>query len=85
MPPAASSLPAARSGWAGTNPPAPHHKQARYSTKAQKRRAAAGGGGEDVAFPAGRATVQAGLRSYGLSKAEQQRFAHCAPAYREAR
>lgn len=59
--------------------------QARYSTKAQKRRAAAGHGGEDAAFPAGRATVQAGLRSFGLSKAEQQRFAHCAPAYREAR
>lgn len=33
--------------------------RARYSTKASKRKTATGGG-EDVAYPAGRATVQVG-------------------------
>ena len=33
------------------------YTKARYSTKASKRKAATGGG-EDVAYPAGRATVQ---------------------------
>lgn len=59
--------------------------KARYSARAATRRGGGSGGGEDAAFPAGRATVQAGLRSYALSKAEQLRFAHCAPDYREAR
>lgn len=57
---------------------------ARYSARAATRKGRAAAG-EDAAYPAGRATVQAGLRSYGLSKAEQLRFAHCAPEYREAR
>lgn len=35
------------------------YTKARYSTKASKRKAATGGG-EDVAYPAGRATVQVG-------------------------
>ncbi|KAI3428576.1 hypothetical protein D9Q98_007398 [Chlorella vulgaris] len=54
---------------------------ARYSARAASR----SGQGEDAAYPAGRATVQAGLRSYALNKAEQKSFAHSAPEYREAR
>ncbi|PRW44477.1 lysine-specific histone demethylase 1-like protein 3 isoform A [Chlorella sorokiniana] len=55
-----------------------------YSTKASKRKAATGGG-EDVAYPAGRATVQAGLRSFSMTRAEQERFAARFADYREAR
>lgn len=55
-----------------------------YSNRAVKRRAAAGGG-EDVSYPAGRATVQAGLRSFALNPLEQKRFAARAADYREAR
>jgi hypothetical protein len=61
-----------------------HKGGARYSARAATRKGRAAAG-EDAAYPAGRATVQAGLRSYGLNKAEQLRFAHCAPEYREAR
>lgn len=60
----------------------------RYSARATARRGPGVGGEEAAALaalPAGRATVQAGLRSYALTKAEQQRFARCASEYREAR
>ncbi len=61
------------------------YTKARYSARTATRRQRTAAGGEDVSYPAGRATVQAGLRSYGLNKAEQLRFSRCAPDYREAR
>ena len=62
------------------------YSKARYRTSTATRRgAAAPAAGEDVAFPAGRATVQAGLRSFSLTKAEQLRFANRFTEYRDAR
>ena len=58
--------------------------KARYA-RAATRRGGAVASGEDASYPAGRATVQAGLRSYALTKAEQLRFSGAAPEYREAR
>ena len=56
----------------------------RYA-RAATRRGAVARDGEDASYPAARATVQAGLRSYALTKAEQLRFSGAAPEYREAR
>ncbi|KAL4428259.1 hypothetical protein ABPG75_002348 [Micractinium tetrahymenae] len=60
------------------------YTKARYSARASTRKGA-GATGEDVTYPAGRATVEAGLRSYALNKAEQLRFSRCTSDYREAR
>ena len=46
----------------------------RYARAATRRGGAVSRDGEDASYPAARATVQAGLRSYALTKAEQLRF-----------
>ncbi|KAL4433102.1 hypothetical protein ABPG77_006529 [Micractinium sp. CCAP 211/92] len=60
------------------------YTKARYSARASTRRGVRATG-EDVTYPAGRATVEAGLRSFALNRAEQLRFSRCAADYREAR
>lgn len=49
--------------------------RARYSTKASKRKTATGGG-EDVAYPAGRATVQVGAAALAAAAAALRMWLH---------